>query len=233
MRYFIEFSYDGTKFHGFQRQKDVKNVQSLLENNLSLYFSKNILIKGSGRTDAGVHALGQCAHFDYEDIITKRDIKNINTLLNNDIKIKKCHLVADSFHARYSVKYEGYYYQIKRKLNYNKMKDVSKLFIGTHDFRNFVSGYRDDYISTIYSISFKKRKDLIKITFVGKGFYRYMVRHLVGALVDVGKDKISKDVIREMLEKTDEFKSLSVAPADGLYLKKINYEKKDKFTKNI
>ena len=233
MRYFIEFSYDGTKFHGFQRQKDVKNVQSLLENNLSLYFSKNILIKGSGRTDAGVHALGQCAHFDYEDIITKRDIKNINTLLNNDIKIKKCHLVADSFHARYSVKNKTYYYQIKRKLNYNKMKDVSKLFIGTHDFRNFVSGYRDDYISTIYSISFKKRKDLIKITFVGKGFYRYMVRHLVGALVDVGKDKISKDVIREMLEKTDEFKSLSVAPADGLYLKKINYEKKDKFTKNI
>ena len=249
MRYLIEFSYDGTKFHGFQRQKDVKNVQSLLENNLSLYFSKNILIKGSGRTDAGVHALGQCAHFDYEDIIIKRDIKNINTLLNDDIKIKKCHLVADSFHARYSVKnktyyylinngkhkekYEGYYYQIKRKLNYNKMKDASELFIGTHDFRNFVSGYRDDYISTIYSISFKKRRDLIKITFVGKGFYRYMVRHLVGALVDVGKDKISKDVIREMLEKTDEFKSLSVAPADGLYLKKINYEKKDKFTKNI
>ena len=78
----LKIGYIGTNFHGFQRQKDVKNVQSLLENNLSLYFSKNILIKGSGRTDAGVHALGQCAHFDYEDIITKRDIKNMHGKCN-------------------------------------------------------------------------------------------------------------------------------------------------------
>ena len=238
MRYLIKFSYDGTKFHGFQRQNDVKNVQGTLENVLSKVLGANILIKGSGRTDAGVHAIMQCAHFDYEGKINNSDIDKINILLNNEIVINKICNVKNDFHARHDVKekvyvykinngkykkeYEGYYYQIKYDLDIKKMKKASKLLIGTHDFHNFVSGYRDDYTSTIYKIKIKKYKDIINFKFVGIGFYRYMVRHLVGALIDVGRGKVDIHVIENMLDKNID-KKLSVVPADGLYLEKIKY----------
>lgn len=236
MRYLIRFSYDGTKFHGFQRQNDVRNVQGTLENVLSNVLKENVLIKGSGRTDAGVHAHDQCAHFNYSDKISFKDIEKINYLLGKDIVINKCVLVNDLFHARYDVKkkmyvykinngkykneYDGYYYQSKCNYDIKKMKKASKLLIGTHDYHNFVSGYRDDYTSTIYKISIKKRGDIIILKFIGIGFYRYMVRHLVGALLDVGKGKVDVHVIENMLEK-DINKTLSVVPADGLYLEKI------------
>ena len=236
MRYLIRFSYDGTKFHGFQRQNDVRNVQGTLENILSNVLKENILIKGSGRTDAGVHAHDQCAHFDYSGKISFKDIEKINYLLGKDIVINKCVPVNDLFHARYDVKkkmyvykinngkykneYEGYYYQSKCNYDIKKMKKASKLLIGTHDYHNFVSGYRDDYTSTIYKINIKKRGDIIILKFIGIGFYRYMVRHLVGALLDVGKNKVDVHVIENMLEK-DINKTLSVVPADGLYLEKI------------
>lgn len=238
MRYLIKFSYDGTKFHGFQRQNDVKNVQGTLENVLSKVLGANILIKGSGRTDAGVHAIMQCAHFDYEGKINNSDIDKINILLNNEIVVNKICNVKNDFHARHDVKekvyvykinngkykkeYEGYYYQIKYDLDMKKMKKACKLLIGTHDFHNFVSGYRDDYTSTIYKIKIKKYGDILTFKFVGIGFYRYMVRHLVGALLDVGKGKVDIHVIENMLDK-DINKTLSVVPAEGLYLEKIKY----------
>ena len=103
------------------------------------------------------------------------------------------------------------------------MKKVSKLFLGTHDFQNFVSGYRDSYLSTIYKIKIKKRNDIIEITFWGVGFFRYMVRHLVGALIDVGRGKVNDEVIIQMLENPGKCKKLSVVPASGLYLEKIVY----------
>lgn len=238
MRYLIKFSYDGTKFHGFQRQNDVKNVQGTLEKVLSKVLGENILIKGSGRTDAGVHANMQCAHFDCNRKINNSDIDKINILLNNEIIINKISNVKNDFHARHDVKekvyvykinngkykkeYEGYYYQIKFDLDIKKMKRASKLLVGTHDFHNFVSGYRNDYTSTIYKIKIKKYKDIINFKFVGIGFYRYMVRHLVGALVDVGRGKVDVHVIENMLDKNID-KKLSVVPADGLYLEKIKY----------
>lgn len=239
MRYLIRFSYDGTKFHGFQRQKDVKNVQGTMEKALSKVLEEEIVIKGSGRTDAGVHAIDQCAHFDTSKKITKEDIKLINVLLKKEIIINSWKLVNDSFHARHSVlkktylykvntgkskeKYDGYYYQIKGNLNLSKMKDASKLFIGTHDFRNFVSGPRIDYVSAIYKIKIKKYGDIIEFYFTGIGFYRYMVRHLVGALVMVGKEKIDIHVIENMLSNVEFDKKLAVAPPEGLYLYKIKY----------
>lgn len=238
MRYLIKFSYDGTKFHGFQRQNDVKNVQGTLENVLSKVLGANILIKGSGRTDAGVHAIMQCAHFDYEGKINNSDIDKINILLNNEIVVNKICNVKNDFHARHDVKekvyvykinngkykkeYEGYYYQIKYDLDMKKMKKACKLLVGTYDYHNFVSGYRDDYTSTIYKIKIKKYGDILTFKFVGIGFYRYMVRHLVGALLDVGKGKVDIHVIENMLDK-DINKTLSVVPAEGLYLEKIKY----------
>ena len=239
MRYLIKFGYDGCKFHGFQRQSNVKNVQGLLESVLSDYLNENILINGAGRTDAGVHAISQCASFDTEKVLSRRDIKIINEKLNGDIFIKSLKKVANTFHARHSAlektylykinigvfdtNKEGYYYQLKRNLDIKLMQDACKIFIGTHDFRNYVSGYRDDYTSTIFKVKLQKRKDIILIEFRGIGFYRYMVRHLVGAIIDVGKEKVSIDTLKDMLENPNTQKQLSVAPACGLYLINIKY----------
>ena len=239
MRYLIYFSYDGTKFHGFQRQKDVKNVQGLLEKTLSNYFNEEIVIKGSGRTDNGVHAINQAAHFDINREVQKKEIKVINKLLDDEIHINKIKMVNNDFHARYSVKYKtyiykiiigrinnnekGYYYQVSNNIDIKKMKSASKLFIGTHDFRNFVSGIRDDYVTTIYKIKFLRFKNKIYIKFVGKGFYRYMVRNLVGALIDIGKNKIDESIILNMLDTEETTKKLSVVTPYGLYLKNVKY----------
>ena len=239
MRYLIKFSYDGTKFHGFQRQNDVKNVQGTLEKVLSDVFESDIVIKGSGRTDAGVHAEAQCAHFDVDKKITKEDINIINRILNEDIVIKNYKLVKNDFHARHDVKYkkyvyklnigdfdklkEGYYYQRKFKLDFSLMKRAMKLFVGTHDFRNFVSGPRIDYTTTIYKAKLKKKGSIVLFEFVGVGFYRYMVRHLVGAILDVGRGKAKVADVERMIDNPLVEKNLSVVPADGLYLMDVKY----------
>ena len=238
MRYLIKFSYDGTLFKGFQRQKDVKSVQRTLESVLSKYFNEEILIKGTGRTDAGVHAINQGAHFDVSRKITSNDLALINESLKGDIIVNKIKRVPDDFHARFNaiektytykiyIGYDnrkvGYYYQINYNLDLRKMKNVAKLFVGTHDYHNFVSGKRDDYHSILFSIKIKKKKNIITITFKGIGFYRYMVRHLVGAIFDVGRGKASIEDVKNMLNNPNISKSLSVVPADGLYLVDIKY----------
>ena len=239
MRYLIKFSYDGTKFHGFQRQNDVKNVQGTLEKVLSDVFLSDIVIKGSGRTDAGVHAKGQCAHFDIDKKITKEDINIINRILNDEIVIKSYKLVKNDFHARHDVKskkyvymlnignfdrnLEGYSYQRKLNLDLGAMKRTMKLFVGTHDFRNFVSGPRLDYTTTIFKTKIKRKGNIVFFEFVGIGFYRYMVRHLVGAVIDVGRNKAKVSEVERMIENPQVEKTLSVVPAEGLYLVDIKY----------
>ena len=238
MRYLIKFSYDGTLFKGFQRQKDVKSVQGTLESVLSKYFNEEILIKGTGRTDAGVHAINQGAHFDVDKKITSNDLTLINESLKGEIIINKIKRVPDDFHARFNAVEKtytykiylghdsskvGYYYQINYDLDLRKMKGVAKLLEGSHDYHNFVSGDRDDYHSTIFSIKKKKKKNIIIITFKGVGFYRYMVRHLVGAILDVGRGKATIEDVKNMLNNPNISKNLSVVPADGLYLVDIKY----------
>lgn len=239
MRYLITFSYDGTKFHGFQRQNTVKNVQGELEQVLSTVLEEAIVIKGSGRTDAGVHAHCRGAHFDTNRKITRKDKKRINKQLNGEIIIKSYRKVREDFHARRNVlekKYvyqinngafdpnkEGYFYQIRYNLDLKAMKECLKLFVGTHDFRNFVSGPRIDYTTTIYKTRLKKKGSNIYLEFVGIGFYRYMVRHLVGAVLDVGRGKKKLADVATMLDGSCIFQG-SVAPASGLYLEKIKYD---------
>lgn len=240
MRIKIIFSYDGSKFCGFQRQNNEKNVQSSVENALSNFYKCPIEIKGAGRTDAKVHAVNQVAHF---DIDTKGDTDNLLPFLNNelnpDIVIKNVKKVSNEFHARKSAKKKeyiykinlgpfqsslnDYYYQTPYKLDISLMKDASRLLIGKHDFQNFVAGKRDNYVSTIISINFNKMFSKLEIRFVGTGFYRYMVRNLVGALIEVGKCKINENVIKEMLINPTIQKSLPTAPPEGLYLNKVWY----------
>ena len=238
MRIKMVFSYDGSKFNGFQRQKSMPSIQGTIESALSNIYNTPITIKGAGRTDAGVHANNQVAHFNVEDL--RPNLKQeLNNLLRPSIYVKNIKKVDDDFHARKDAKKKeyvykinlgpfqsslnDYYYQPNYQLDVSLMKDASKVMLGTHDFHNFVAGFRDDYVSTIHSITITKTFQKLEITFVGVGFYRYMVRNLVGALLEVGKYKIDRNYIKKMLDNPDEELRLPTAPPQGLYLNKIWY----------
>ncbi len=234
MKYMVVLSYDGSKFKGFQRQKNVRNVQGYLEEVFSNILDENIIIKGAGRTDANVHALYQVVHFETDKNIY--DLKKKANKILEDVKIKKIKKVGPDFHARHSAKSKTYVYKIdlrgnrdknyygfvRNKLDINKMKEVSKLFLGTHNFQNFVAGERLNYETTITKIRIYKFNNVLYLEFTGFAFYRYMVRNLVGALVEVGKGKVSSQDIQDMLElKTA--KRLPTFSPNGLYLKRIKY----------
>lgn len=238
MRYLIYFSYDGSLFHGLERQKDVKSVQKTLEDALSNVLKENIVIKASGRTDALVHALKQSAHFDYKGKLPYNIKNKLNKVLKKEIVIKKIKRKDSHFHARFNVKKkiyryiinidynkknDHYYFSTKYNLDLKKMKECKKLFLKKHDFHNFVSGDRINYESYIYKIKIKKRNNFIIMEFVGKGFYRYMVRHLAGALFDVGRGKVNIKTIKDMLDYPSIPKQLTVLPAYGLYLVDVKY----------
>ena len=235
MKYMMVISYDGSKFYGFQRQKNVRSVQGYLEKELSNILEENIVIKGAGRTDKGVHAKYQVIHFE-----TNKNIDNLKHKLNKiliDLKVKKIKKVYNNFHARHSVKNKtylykvalsnkldsNYYLNINYKLDILKIKKTSKLFIGTHNFKNFVAGERDNYVSTILNIKIYKIRNVLYFKFKGIGFYRYMIRNLVGALLEVGKGKANINIIKSMLDNYDIKKSLPTSSPNGLYLVKINY----------
>lgn len=239
MRYLVYCKYDGTLFHGFQRQNDFKSVQKTIEEALSNYLKEDIVIKGAGRTDAGVHALGQTFHFDASKKLPTTFLKDVNKLLNNEVVLTKIKKVNTTFHARHNAKekvycykinlgkytpdYEGYILQPKEKINVKNIKKIAPLFIGTHDFHNFVAGFREDYVTTIYKIKVRKHHNILEIIFYGQAFYRYMIRKLVGAMLAFNKGKVTKEEIQKMLEDKTYTKELATVPAEGLYLIKVRY----------
>lgn len=239
MRYLISVSYDGSKFYGFQRLNKKKTVQSELEKALTKINKTIVVVKGAGRTDRGVHAIDQKVHFDLNvNIPPERLINAINSLVEPYIKVNDAKIVDKDFHARFSVKLKTYTYVINlgefdpikhdylynynRDLNIKKMENASKVLLGAHSYEAFTSGKRESYNSIITAIKFKKHKDILTITFVGKSFYRYMVRNLVGALMLVGEDKINKQDLEDILNLKKVGNYITV-PASGLYLEKIEY----------
>ena len=239
MRYLMKISYDGSKFYGFQRLNDLRTVQKELEQALTMINKKDVFIKGAGRTDRGVHALGQGVSFDLDIKISADGLKKaVNALVKPDIYCRECMIVDDDYHARFSVKKKRYRYKINLgefnplkddyfyqpifALDIEKMQEVAKLFLGIHDFKNFVSGERKNTQCIIYSIDFEKHNDDLEIIFEGKSFYRYMVRNLVGAMIEVGRGKVKIDVVKDILDLKQD-KTLFTAPACGLYLEKVIY----------
>lgn len=240
MKYLITVSYDGSKYYGFQRLNDLPSIQKELEDALSVINKDKVYVKGSGRTDRGVHAIGQKCHFELKyDIPCERLINAINSLLSNYVKVIDCIKVDDNFHARFSVKKkiykyiinmgkydvikEDYLYNYCRRLDIKSMKRASKYLIGKHSYKVFVSGDRDNYNSEIYKIIFKKEKDILTITFEGKSFYRYMVRNMVGALLLVGCGKISIEEFKNMIDSDENKYTYITAPSNGLYLESVEY----------
>ena len=239
MSYLIKIAYDGSKFYGFQRLNEEVTVQKTLEEALTKINKQSVVIKGAGRTDRGVHANLQCASFTLDINIDCDGLKEaLNSLVKPYIYVKEVVEVSDDFHARFDVTKKRYVYKINLgeynpilndyvyqspyELDLDMMREVAKLYLGAHDFRNFVSGERDNYDCIIYDIDFDIRDDILMITFEGKSFYRYMIRNLVGAMIEVARGKIDLDYVREMLDSKEE-KTTFTAPANGLYLDFIEY----------
>ena len=240
MRYFMRFSYNGSKFNGFQKQVDKRTVQGDLESVLSKIFNENIRVVASGRTDAGVHAYNQCLHFDSSKEVDFDKLKfSLNSLLHN-IYVKELYSVPDDFHARYDCTkkeyiykinvgefdpiYEEYIYQYNKSLDIEKMKDACMYLIGEHDFRSFTSlDYEKNCVRTIYSIDINIENDIIYIDFVGNGFLKYMVRNMVGLLIEIGSSKRDIDSVKKILDLKDRKEAGTCASACGLYLVNVNY----------
>ena len=246
MRYFITFSYDGSKYSGYQKQPNKRTVQGELEKVLQKINSNVVVnVSASGRTDAGVHAINQKAHFDLiKDLDESRLHLSLNGLLPRDIYIKRVEKVAYDFHARFNVcskeyiyvinmgEYNpiecDYVYQYCKKLDLNKIKDALKYLEGTHNFKSFTKSddIKDDYCRTIIKtdiVNDSKDDNKIIISLLGTGFMRYMVRNIVGVLIEIGEGKRSVDDIKMVLQAEDRNKAGKTAPPEGLYLKDVFY----------
>lgn len=243
MRYRIDFSYDGTKFNGYQLQPNLRTVQNELEKAVS-YLNRQTYtsVQSSGRTDKGVHALNQVAHFDLEIDTTLDKIKRgLNSNLPEDIHVIKVRKVSSDFHARFSAKKKeyvyrinvgeynpmerNYIYQYNRPLDINLMREAIKYFEGTHDFTSFVSSEdeRENKVRTILKTDIRKKKDIIEISFQADGFMKYQVRNMVGLLIAIGNNKKEASDVEKILRAKDRTKSVKTAAAEGLYLKKVWY----------
>lgn len=245
MRFLIKFSYDGSNYAGYQIQPGKNTVQECLENALTIVNNhKRTIAHSSGRTDKGVHAKAQYAHADLDIDITPSKLKRaLNSNLPDDIHVIETSIVGEKFHARYntkSKKYEyylnmgeynpieaNYVFQYNHELNVDSMKDAIKVFLGEHDFRAFVTDNKEkeNCIRTITKASIEVIDEKLKITFEGTGFLRYQVRNMVGILIKVGENKISTKDVEKIIESKDRKNSGKTAPANGLYLVDVNYEK--------
>lgn len=246
MRYFITFSYDGSKYNGYQKQPNIKTIQGELEKALKMINSnKEVSVSASGRTDAGVHAINQKAHFDLNNEIDELRLKSsLNSLIPKDIYIKRVEKVANDFHARFNVKAKEYIYKINmgeynpiecdyvcqynKDLNIVEIEKALKYIEGTHNFKSFTKAddEKDDYCRTIIKARVIKDNidsNIITISLLGTGFMRYMVRNIVGVLVEIGEGKRKSEDVLNILKAEDRTKAGKTAPAVGLYLKDVFY----------
>ncbi len=247
MRYFIEFKYDGSNFNGYQKQPNKRTVQEEIEKVINQITNESVVISASGRTDAKVHAKGQCAHFDLNKKIDLNKFKySMNSLLPKDIYIKNIKKINKEFHARYDVSekiYEykinigeynpmdrNYIYQYNKKLNIQDMKEAIKNYIGIHNFKSFTKNNPKitNYEREIYEATISEKNNIITIKFRGNGFLQYMVRNMVGLLIEIGNGKKKINSVKEILKKEDRKEAGVMAPGCGLYLKKVYYKQKDK-----
>lgn len=242
-KYLITVQYLGTKYCGFQKQDNGLAIQEVIETALKKVLNQNIEIFASGRTDAGVHALAQTAHFEAETTIPANKIPfAVNKYLPEDIKIIACKEVSKNFHARFDVKKKTYQYncyvsnialpifeqtnyQLVKKPDINEMNKLAKQLEGTHNFKAFMSagGQAKTFERTIYAIKIKQSKNQIIFEVTGNGFLYNMVRIIVGSLLEVGYGKKQVSDIVLAMQNEDRTKTGYLVPAKGLFLKSVKY----------
>ena len=246
-RYTAIIAYDGTHFNGFQKQPNGRTVQEEMEKTLKkMANGKEITVFGSGRTDAGVHAMGQVIHFDYpEERPLERMRFALDTQSPEDIAVKAVEIVSDDFHARYLVKEKTYQFRVDigkprspfrrhyasyfpYPLDLSKIQRALPDLIGTHDFTSFcASGSSiEDKVRTIYEAKMEVNEagDELLFTFRGNGFLYKMIRILVGTLLKIGNGRLSEDSIPEIIAKKDRNAAGPTAHPEGLYLYEVVYD---------
>ena len=236
--------YDGTRYQGWQRQKNGRTIQGVIENAINIMTRDKVFLTGSGRTDAGVHALGQTANFHCNTELGPETFqKGLNSLVPDDIVIKECRLVDDKFHARYDAKSKTYRYNIlnqrlnsaisrryvwhiHKMLNPEAMRSAIQHIAGTHDFKAFEgSGSpRSNTIRTVINATLiELHQNNLSFQIEANGFLRYMVRNIVGTLVEVGLGKITSDDFKTILLSRDRNRAGVTAPPHGLFLVNVKY----------
>jgi len=240
----IAVEYDGSGYHGWQRQKNDRTIQEEIEKAIHAITGQTVSLTGSGRTDAGVHAYAQVANFKCNTHLKAQDLSGgLNSLTADDIVIKACQEMEEAFHARYDVKSKAYVYKIlnrpnpaavgrqyawhiRKELNRETMRAAIAHLIGSHDFKAFegVGSPRSHTTRNVYKADLIEDKDdCLAFEIEADGFLRFMVRNIVGTLVDVGRGKISPDDFKRILASKDRNQAGATAPAHGLFLKKVSY----------
>lgn len=239
----LTLGYDGTAYHGWQKQPHQSTVQGHLEDALYRLTQQPLCIYGAGRTDTGVHALGQVAHFDTSVSRTPAEwIRALNAMLPEDIVVNNVEEVDESFHARFSACGKTYRYQILHAkqpaplwrhtrwfvhydLDVTRMRDTAKTLVGLHCFTSFCAADTDapNHVIDLQQIHIEENGAFIDITLNAPRFLRYMVRNIVGFLVEAGRGKRSSDEIPDLLAAKDRRAAGPTAPPQGLILVKIDY----------
>jgi tRNA pseudouridine38-40 synthase len=249
MNFKLLLQYDGTDFHGWQIQENLRTVQGELTSALSLIDGRDVNVHGSGRTDAGVHAEGQVASVDIQREITPEKLRNaVNGNIGKDVRVLRVEAVDPEFHARYSALGKTYVYRIvngpvvspfwsryahqeARKLDLERMRTAAQLFLGRHDWSAFSAAQSDveDRVRTITQLDISERFDerasgsILEIRVTADGFLRYMVRTIAGTLMAAGRNELDNDSIREAISTGLRPLAATTAPACGLTLVSVRY----------
>lgn len=248
----LKIAYDGTNYHGFQRQKNAVAIQNIIEEKLEIIFNENITLAAAGRTDTGVHALGQVVNFfASNNIPTDKIPLALNSLLPNDITVIKALEMPKDFSARFSAKRKTYLYKIqngnfqnpimanyawhiKNELDIELIKEGLNLLKGEHDFSSFQATYKNNAdkkkspVRTLYDVDLRVKREsfwgnIIEIRFCGNGFLYHQVRNMIGALAALGSGKIDFERFKEIFNAKNRNLAPPTAPACGLYLVEVEY----------
>lgn len=242
MRYFIEFSYKGTAYNGWQKQNNALTIQEVLETAMSTYFRNPIQLTGSSRTDAGVHAEQQFAHFDSEEEIVnvRKAINSLNGMIPYDVAVKGIYRVQEGVNSRFAATHRRYEYRIARtknpfltnqvyvckaELDVEKMNEAAALLLRYIDFESFSKIHTNvnNFRCAISEASWRQESELLIFSIQSNRFLRGMVRALVGTQLMVGTGKITVDDFEKKLEARDRKKAGPQAPAEGLFLVEVGY----------
>jgi tRNA pseudouridine38-40 synthase len=240
----LQLEYDGSRYAGWQRQPDQPSVQQVVETALHHLTQEAVAVVGAGRTDAGVHALGQVASFRIKRQWTSRQwIRGLNAWLPDDVAVRAAATVPDGFHARYAARgklYEyrilnraerpalerAYLWHIHKPLEQAAMEQAAAHLVGSHDFSSFEGTLTDneDPVCDLRQLSMARQGDLLLVQAYADRFLKHMVRAIVGTLVEVGHGKRTADSLKAVLAAKDRRAAGRTAPAHGLYLVRVDYE---------
>lgn len=240
--YKLTLEYDGTKFHGWQLQHKLRTVQAEVQKALAVLLRQDIQIQVAGRTDAGVHALGQVASFRCEqEVVAEVARRSLNGILPHDVVVKNVELVSDDFHPRFCAAARQYLYVLTRSplavyrhyaffckfaLDFERMQRACPALLGEHDFRAFCEAGTDDlhFLSRVDYAAWEEQGERYLFRIRANRFLRSMVRIIVGTMIDIGRGRMEPESVAEILTRRERRRAGFTAPAVGLFLEKVFYD---------